>query len=180
MLELETIVVMRTGDKKHCVVVLMAHRKTAALRAVQPGQVVVHRLSDSGGRDNRLDQSNACNRCSGGGRAIAVDFGLGTVGGDMAGFTASVACLSSGVERAAIRSRAIAGDVAELSTSITLHSLRLAITGKMVRSAALVAGSRASTASKAAPEGSPKATTCRSPSATAGHAWVRAVAGEMA
>jgi ABC-type glutathione transport system ATPase component len=61
----------------------------------------------------------------------------------VSGLTALVAGLSSGVKRAAVGSGAVSGDVAELAAGIALHSLSLAITGKVVGTTALVASGRA-------------------------------------
>jgi hypothetical protein len=74
---------------------------------------------------------------------LAVGSLLRAVAGDVAGLTALVASLASGVQGAAVRGRAVTGDVTKLATSIALHSLSLAVAGKVVRSTALVAGSRA-------------------------------------
>lgn len=67
----------------------------------------------------------------------------------MTSLAASVAGLASSVERAAVGSGTVAGDVTELAAGIALHSLSLAITGKVVGTTALVAGSRTGTASEA-------------------------------
>lgn len=81
---------------------------------------------------------------------LAVGVGLvGAVARDVAGLAALVAGLAGSVERAAVRSRAIAGDVAELAASVALHGLSLAVACEMVGSAALVAGSGTSTANEA-------------------------------
>jgi hypothetical protein len=68
----------------------------------------------------------------------------------VASLTTAVASLASSVERAAVGSSAVAGDVAEFAAGVALHGLSLAITGKVVRATALVAGSRTRTASEAA------------------------------
>lgn len=68
---------------------------------------------------------------------------LGAVAGDVSGLTALVTGLSSSVERATVGCGAVSGDVAELATGVALHSLSLAITGKVVGTTALVASSRA-------------------------------------
>lgn len=65
----------------------------------------------------------------------------------------------------------------QLATGIALHGLSLAVTGKVVGSATLVASSRASAASEAAPEATIAATGSAS---TTAHSWVGAVAGKMA
>lgn len=59
----------------------------------------------------------------------------------MASLTTLVAGLASSVQRAAVRGSAVTGDVTKLATSVALHGLSLAVAGKVVRSAALVAGS---------------------------------------
>lgn len=66
----------------------------------------------------------------------------------MTSLAASVAGLASSVERTAVRGGAVAGDVTELAAGIALHSLSLAIAGKVVGTTALVAGSRTGTASE--------------------------------
>lgn len=62
----------------------------------------------------------------------------------MASLTTLVAGLARRVQRAAVRSRAIARDVAELAARVALHSLSLTVPGKVVRATALVACSMAS------------------------------------
>lgn len=80
---------------------------------------------------------------------LAVGVGLvGAVTRNMAGLAALVAGLAGSVEGAAVGSGAIAGDVAELAAGIALHGLSLAVASKVVRATALIAGSRASTASE--------------------------------
>jgi hypothetical protein len=69
----------------------------------------------------------------------------------VASLAAAVAGLARGVERASVRSRAVAGDVPQLSAGVALHSLSLAVARKVVGSTALVAGGRA-TATESAPE----------------------------
>ena len=111
----------------------------------------------------------------------------------MASLTATVAGLASGIERAAVGSSAIPGNVAynlsimpreivadeltQLAASIALHGLSLTVTGKMVWSTALVAGSRTSAASETAPETSVAAT---GSTGSTGHAGVRAITRKMA
>lgn len=68
----------------------------------------------------------------------------------MASFAALVASLASRVQGTAIRRCAVSGDVTKLSTSVALHRLRLAVARKVVRPAALVAGSRPRATSEAA------------------------------
>jgi hypothetical protein len=150
------------------------------------------RLYDCGGGNDWLDRDYGSNG-DGGNTAIAVDLCLGAVTGDVTGLAAAVACLAGSVEGTAVGGSAVAGDVAwehvsnsrcregathtKLSTGVALHGLSLAITGEVVRSATLVAGSRASAASEAAPEASVAATGSTS---TATHSWVGAVAGKVA
>lgn len=70
------------------------------------------RLSDSGG-------GSRCNnrRSSGSSSGIAVHLSLGAVPGDVASLAATVASLAGSVERAAVGSSAIAGDVSYKSQS---------------------------------------------------------------
>lgn len=58
---------------------------------------------------------------------------------DMSSLTASVAGLTSRVEWAAVRSLAVAGDVAQLAACVALHGLSLAVPGEVVWATALVA-----------------------------------------
>lgn len=109
------------------------------------------RLSDRGDRGNSLSRDAG----SGGHVDILVDLAVGSllraVTGDVASLTALVAGLASSVQRAAVRGSAVTGDVTELATSVALHGLSLAVASEVVRSTALVAGSRARTpADKAA------------------------------
>lgn len=150
---------------------------------------LVSRLSDSSrGSNGRRDRGSCRSRSR-----VAVDLSLGAVPRDVAGFAAAVAGLAGSVEWAAIGSGAVTGNVSygksmalhriqttiltELATGVALHGLSLAITGEVVRSATLVAGSRASAASEAAPEASVTATGSTS---AATHSWVGAVAGKVA
>lgn len=94
---------------------------------------------------------DGCNRSDrGGGDAVDIDIGLnlsvgvllGAVPRDVASFTTLVASLAGRVQGATVRSSAVARDVAQLATSVALHGLGLAVSGKMVGATALVAGSR--------------------------------------
>ncbi len=58
---------------------------------------------------------------------------------DVPGLSALVASLPSRVRRAAVRSRAVARDVAQLAASVALHGLSLAVASEVVGAAALVA-----------------------------------------
>lgn len=66
------------------------------------------------------------------------------------GLSTLIAGLAGSVERAAVGSRAITGNVTELATGVALHRLSLTIAGEVVRTAALVAGSGARAASETA------------------------------
>ena len=106
---------------------------------------------------------------------LAVGVGLvGAVTRDVAGLAALVAGLAGSVERAAVGSGAITGDVAELAAGVALHGLSLAIAGEMVGSAALVAGGGTSTANEATTAETTEATTANG-GATRGHAASRGV-----
>lgn len=136
---------------------------------------LLSRLSDnSRGSDCRGDRSGGGSSVSGG---VTVDFSLGAVARNVAGFATAVASLAGGVKWATVGCSAVAGDVSQLATGVALHSLSLAIAGEVVRSTTLVASSRASAASEAAPETSVSA--ARSARTTT-HSWVGAVAGKMA
>jgi hypothetical protein len=84
---------------------------------------LVVRLSDGIEGGSRGNGGN--NRSSGG---VTVDLGLGAIPGDVASFTATVAGLPSSVQRAAVGSGAVAGDVAcqmlvmVPSPSVAMHS----------------------------------------------------------
>lgn len=118
-------------------------------------------LCDDWGRvsDRRSDRSSSSSssssRCS-----VAVDLGLRTLPGNVTSLAAAVAGLSSSVQWTAIWCGAVAGDVAKLAAGVAFHGLSLAVTGKVVWSAALVAGSRTSTTSETATE--PSVSTTRS------------------
>lgn len=128
-------------------------------------------LCNSGGRGWLLDRSGS-RRSS----ALTVDLSLGAVAGDMAGLAASVAGFSSRVQWAAVRGGAVTGDVAQLAASIALHGLSLAVSSKVIRATALVAGGRAGASSVSAPKASISAT--GSTGSTA-HSWVGAVTGQV-
>lgn len=104
------------------------------------------------------------------GRDLAGGSLLGAVAGDVTSLTAAVASLAGGVERTAVGGGAVAGDVAELAAGVALHGLSLAITGKVVGATALVAGSRARSASEAAAttEGTGETATAHRSTATHG------------
>lgn len=92
--------------------------------------------SNRGGRDAanidlRRDLSNS-------GGAL-----LGAIARDVSSLAALVACLASSVEGTAVGSGAVSGNVTELAAGVALHSLSLAITGKVVGATALVASGRA-------------------------------------
>lgn len=107
----------------------------------------------NGGRQTtHLDLlSHRGNRSHGGGgdvvkvHNLVVDLGvgglLGAIARDVASLTALVAGLTSSVQGAAVGGSAIPGDVAELSASIALHGLSLAVTSEVVGATALVARS---------------------------------------
>jgi hypothetical protein len=91
--------------------------------------------------------------------------GLSAVSADVAGLAAPVAGLASSVERATVRGRAVTGDVTELTASVALHGLSLAVASKVVRAAALVAAG--STATGETTAATSKATSERSAGTTA-------------
>jgi hypothetical protein len=68
---------------------------------------------------------------------------LGAIARDVSSLAALVACLAGSVEGTAVGSGAVSGDVTELAAGVALHSLSLAITGKVVGATALVASGRA-------------------------------------
>lgn len=72
--------------------------------------------------------------------ALAVGVLGRAIARDVAGLATSIARLSSGVKRASVRSGAVTRDVSEFTASVALHGLGLAITGVVIRPAALVAG----------------------------------------
>lgn len=117
----------------------------------RPGAILIrccHRLGDGSGGRRGLDGGLLRSRAE----AVAVDLSLGALAGDVAGLAAAVAGLAGSVQRAAVGSGAIARDVAKLAASIALHGLSLAVAGKVVGTAALVAGSRTGAASKTTAE----------------------------
>lgn len=79
----------------------------------------------------------------------AVGVLLGAVAGDVTGFTTLVAGLASSVQGATVGSGAVARDVAELPAGVALHRLCLAVAGKVVGAAALVAGGARATGESA-------------------------------
>lgn len=98
----------------------------------------------------------------------------------MASFSALVAGLSGGVQRATVRGSAVAGDMAKLATSIALHSLSLAVPGKVVGTAALVTSRLARATSETTTSITTKsATTDGSTAAHANTSGIGASPGEM-
>lgn len=127
-------------------------------------------LSHSRGRDDGSDldgNSLGVRDSSGSCVGLAVDgcnaggvHGLSAVPADVASLATPVAGLASSVERAAVRGRAVTGDVTKLAASVALHGLSLAVASEVVRATALVAAGSTATSetttatSKATPEGS--------------------------
>lgn len=106
---------------------------------------------------------------------------LRAVPGNVAGLAALVACFASRVQGTAVRGGAVAGDMAQLATSIALHCLSLAVPSKVIRPTALVAGRMARTTGKAT--SSKSAETAAADGSTAAHVnagGVRARSSEMA
>lgn len=94
----------------------------------------------------------------------------------MTKLAALVAALAGGAERASGGSGAVLGDVTDLSASIALDSLCLAIPSEVVGTAALVAGGSAATSETASGE-TTESTTTNGTSATESLArWVGACA----
>lgn len=159
---------------------------------LHPDFALCHVLSDNGSRRNRsvLHVGGVGVRNSGlGDWDLAVDGGLGTglgqglgaLAADVAGLTAPVAGLAGRVERTAVGSRAVAGDVTKLATSVALHGLSLAVASEMVRSAAFVAGSCAvaaleTTATEAALEAAARGGTDATTHGRTADSWGWAVA----
>lgn len=94
----------------------------------------------------------------------------------MASLGALVADLSGGAEGATVGRGAVTRDVAELTAGVALHSLSLAVTGEVVGTTALVAGSGAGIALEAAAEATLEATAGAGGTASAGGGGVGAVA----
>jgi hypothetical protein len=92
-----------------------------------------------------------------------------------------VARLTDRVQGTTVGGGAVAGDMAQLATSIALHCLSLAVPSKVIRPTALIAGRMARTTGKATP---PKpAETAAADGSTAAHVnagGVRARSSEMA
>jgi len=107
-------------------------------------------------------------------------FGLGlrAIAADMSGFTASIAGLTSLVQRSTVWSLAVTADVSELATSIALHGLGLAIASKMVGPTALVARRCAIVANETSAIATSVASSRRSAGATSSSwcRWIWAVA----
>lgn len=116
--------------------------------------------------------------------SVAVRLGLAAIAGDVASLATAIAGLASSVERAAVGCSAVTGNMAQFATGVTLHCLSLAISGEVVWSTALVAGSRTRATSKGAPSGkSTKSATGRTGSSTShasSGAGIGAVAGQVA
>lgn len=105
---------------------------------------------------------------------------LWAVPGNVAGLATLVACFTRRVQRTAVRGRAVAGNMAQLATSITLHRLSLAVPSKVIRSTALVAGRMASTTGKTtAPETAETATADGGTTTHVNAGGVRARASKM-
>lgn len=105
----------------------------------------------SGIDGNRGSSGSISGRCR---CRLAVDLILALVAfaRDVASFATAVASLAGGVERASVRSSALARDMTKLPTSIALHGLGLTVASKVVRTTALVASSRTRATSETAAE----------------------------
>lgn len=104
----------------------------------------VHRrgLGDGSGGSDGLRNGLTFVEVDLGGHLLLTAVGVGSLGAvarDVTGLTAAVAGLAGGVQGAAVGGGAVARDVTELAASVTLHGLRLAVAGVVVRTAALVA-----------------------------------------
>jgi len=85
------------------------------------------------------------------------------------------------VQGTAVRRRAVAADVSELSTRVALHRLRLTVARKVIRPTALVTRRRAAPPSSRKPAAEPASeAAARRTRCAASHAWGRAVARKMA
>jgi hypothetical protein len=114
-------------------------------RCGNDGSSGIGSLSGKRGSSDSIGSSNRCRLAIG--LILLVAFT-----GDMAGLATAVASLASSVERASIGSSALARNVSKLTTSVTLHGLSLAVAGKVVRTTALVASSRARATSETTAE----------------------------
>lgn len=94
---------------------------------------------------------------------------------NMSSLVASVASLARRVERAASRRSALLTNMTQLSASIALHGLRLAVASKMVRPTALIASRGATRLESAAAEATLESATAHG-SATANTNSPRALA----
>lgn len=129
-------------------------------------------LSSNWGCSRGRDHGNSLS----GNWSNAVRLNLRTVLGDVANLTASVTGLASfTVQRAAVWSSAVAGDVSEFATGIAFHCLGLAIAGVVVWSTTLVASCSARNTTEAATTAESGSTTtisaARSTSAATDTAW---------
>jgi hypothetical protein len=123
---------------------LLRHRLSRN-RCGNDGSSSVGSLSGKRGSSDSISSSNRCRLAIG--LILLVAFA-----GDMSGLATAVASLASSVERASIGSSALARNVSKLTTSVTLHGLSLAVAGKVVRTTALVASSRARATSETTAE----------------------------
>lgn len=108
-------------------------------------------------------------------QALSVNLGLGALARDVTGLATAIASLSSSIQRAAIRSSAVTGDVTEFPAGVALHCLRLAIPSVVVRPTTFVArrGTRPTSKSAAETTVSAARNTCTT---TTGYAAVGASA----
>lgn len=109
-----------------------------------PKRLRMH-LGHGGNRSNRRSRDVAQINLR---RDLARGVLLRAVPRDVTSLAALVAGLASSVKGATVGSSAVPGDVAELAAGVALHSLSLAITGKVVGATALVASSGTGAASE--------------------------------
>lgn len=127
-----------------------------------------------------MDLRNWRNWCNRGGNTKVSSFPkitvslLRAVSANMSSLAALVACLPSGVERATVWSSAITRNVSEFSASITFLGLCLAISSKVVWTAALITCSRARSTSKSASRSKSTTEPTSRSTKTASSTWDRA------
>lgn len=140
------------------------------------------RRSSSGGgsrgsRSSSRDSSGSSS-ITGGSGSVGLCIGW-TVTADVTSLRALIADLTSGTERSTVRSSAVTRDVTQFPTGVALHSLSLAITGKVVGTTALVASGSTGVTTEVTAESRLEVTARTRGSSSAGGSRVGAATGKM-
>lgn len=138
----------------------------------------VHPLALCSGSNGGNNWRRNSTQVSLGGDRLGLGLLVRAVSRNVAGLVASVARLASRAQWATSRSLALLGDVSQLSAGIALHRLGLAIAGKVIGAAALVACGTRPSVTKAAASEAAEASPAGVSSTAESRTWLLALALE--